>query len=60
MMSNDLSQDKATEKTVTIRVDRNIADQFKKIAKDNNRSQATLIRDFMFDYVEKNGQGKLF
>lgn len=59
-MSNDLSQDKATEKTVTIRVDRNIADQFKKIAKDNNRSQATLIRDFMFDYVEKNGQGKLF
>ncbi len=59
-MSNNLSQDKSIEKTVTIRVDRNIADQFKKIAKDNNRSQATLIRDFMIDYVEKNGQGKLF
>lgn len=59
-MSNNLSQDKSIEKTVTIRVDRNVADQFKKIAKDNNRSQATLIRDFMFDYVEKNGQGKLF
>lgn len=58
MMSNNLSQDKLTEKTVTIRVDRNIADQFKKIAKDNNRSQAMLIRDFMFDYVEKNQQDK--
>jgi predicted transcriptional regulator len=58
MMSNNLSQDKSIEKTVTIRVDRNVADQFKKIAKDNNRSQATLIRDFMIDYVEKNQQDK--
>lgn len=57
-MSNNLSQDKSIEKTVTIRVDRNVADQFKKIAKDNNRSQATLIRDFMLDYVEKNQQDK--
>mgnify|MGYP000011714353 FL=1 len=57
-MSNNLSQDKSIEKTVTIRVDRNVADQFKKIAKDNNRSQATLIRDFMIDYVEKNQQDK--
>ena len=59
-MSSGINQNKSIEKTVTIRVDRNIADQFKKIAKDNNRSQATLIRDFMIDYVEKNGQGKLF
>lgn len=58
MMSNNLSQDKSIEKTVTIRVDRNVADQFKKIAKDNNRSQATLIRDFMIDYVEKNQPAK--
>ena len=57
-MSSGINQNKSIEKTVTIRVDRNIADQFKKIAKDNNRSQATLIRDFMIDYVEKNQQDK--
>lgn len=59
MMGSDLNQDKSLEKTVTIRVDRNIADQFKKIAKEKNRSQAFLIRDFMIDYVEKNQQDKL-
>ncbi len=57
-MSSGINQNKSIEKTVTIRVDRNIADQFKKIAKDNNRSQATLIRDFMIEYVEKNQQDK--
>lgn len=47
------------EKTVTLKVDRALADAFKLSAKANNRSQSLLIRDFMADYVKKNGQIKL-
>ena len=47
------------EKTVTLKVDRALADAFKRSAKANNRSQSLLIRDFMADYVKKNGQIKL-
>ncbi len=47
------------EKTVTLKVDRALADAFKLSAKANNRSQSLLLRDFMADYVKKNGQIKL-
>lgn len=55
-MSDERSGD---EKTVTLKVDRALADAFKRAAKANNRSQSLLIRDFMADYVKKNGQIKL-
>ena len=55
-MSEKSSSD---EKTVTLKVDRALADAFKRAAKANNRSQSLLIRDFMADYVRKNGQIKL-
>lgn len=48
-------------KTVlTVRVDKDLAEQFKKIAHDNNRNQSILVRDFIENYVKKNGQGDLF
>jgi predicted transcriptional regulator len=47
------------EKTVTLKVERNLADAFKRTAKANDRSQSLLIRDFMKAYVRKNGQIKL-
>lgn len=55
-MSNNTDQDKSSEKTVTVRVNRGLADEFKRIAKSKNRSQALLIRDFMIEYVENNGK----
>lgn len=51
---------KTAEKTVTLKVDRDLADAFKRAAKATDRSQSLLIRDFMKDYVNKNGQAKLF
>lgn len=55
-----MQDDKTKEKTVTLKVDRELADAFKRTAKAKNRSQSLLIRDFMQDYVKKNGQNKLF
>lgn len=46
--------------TFTCRVDKDLCEQFKKIAKDNNRTASQLVRDFMANYVKKNGQGDLF
>lgn len=51
---------KTAEKTLTFKVDRDLADAFKRAAKANDRSQSLLIRDFIKDYVKKNGQAKLF
>ena len=51
---------KTAEKTVTLKVERDLADAFKRAAKANDRSQSLLIRDFIKDYVKKNGQAKLF
>ncbi len=46
--------------TMTVRVDRDLAKLFKKIAKENNRNQAQLLRDFIKSYCEKNGQAEMF
>ncbi len=46
--------------TLTVRIDNDLAKQFKKIAKANNRMQAQLLRDWITQYVKKNGQGDLF
>lgn len=45
--------------TFTFQVDENLKKTFKKIAKDNNRTASQLMRDWMQEYVKKNGQGKL-
>lgn len=55
-----MQNDKTQEKTLTLKVNRELADAFKRAAKANNRSQSLLIRDFIQEYVEKNGQAKLF
>lgn len=44
---------KTAEKTVTLKVERDLADAFKRAAKANDRSQSLLIRDFMKDYVNR-------
>lgn len=52
--------EQAKQTTLTVRLDSNLAEQFKKIANDNNRKQAQLMRDWITLYVKKNGQGDLF
>ena len=39
--------------------DKELIESFKRIAKDNNRTASQLVRDYMIEYVKKNGQGKL-
>lgn len=46
--------------TFNMRVDKNLADQFKKAAKANNRTASQLLRDCMIDYVKKNRQADMF
>ena len=46
--------------TLTVRLDSDLAKQFKQIAKANNRMKAQLMRDWITAYVKKNGQGDLF
>lgn len=48
------------DSTFTCRVDKDLCDTFKKLAKDNNRTASQLVRDFMEHYVKKKGQGDLF
>lgn len=49
------------QKTVlTVRIDKTLAEQFKKIAQDNNRNQSLLVRDWITQYVKKNGQIDMF
>lgn len=47
------------ESTFTCRGNKELIDAFKRIAKDNNRTASQLVRDYMQEYVKKNGQGKL-
>ena len=47
------------DSTFTCRADRDLIDAFKVTAKDNNRTASQLVRDYMIEYVKKNGQGKL-
>ena len=49
-----MSQQEQT--TFNMRVDRNLVDQFKKAAKENNRTASQLLRDCMIEYVKKHRQ----
>ena len=44
---------------ITVKIDRNTAKTFANIAKENNRNKSILIRDWINQYIAKNGQGKL-
>ncbi len=46
--------------TFNMRVDKNLVQQFKKIARANNRTASQLLRDCMIDYVKKNRQADMF
>ena len=48
-----------SDSTFTCRADKELVEAFKRIAKDNNRTASQLVRDYMIEYVKKNGQGKL-
>lgn len=50
---------KTNDSTFTCRADKDLIHAFKRIAKDNNRTASQLVRDYMIEYVKKNGQGKL-
>lgn len=52
--------DEKKDKVLTVATDPDLYEAFKKTAKDNDRTMTVLVRDFMRDYVKKNGQGKLF
>lgn len=55
--SSVMSQEQTT---FNMRVDRNLVDQFKKAAKENNRTASQLLRDCMIDYVKKHRQADMF
>lgn len=46
----------STDVKMSVIVDRELARAFKEVAKANNRNQSILLRDFMQQYVKKNGQ----
>mgnify|MGYP003393225143 FL=1 len=50
---------KTNDSTFTCRADKDLIESCKRIAKDNNRTASQLVRDYMIEYVKKNGQGKL-
>ncbi len=47
------------EVTYQIRVNEELKNAFIESAKAKDRTAAQLLRDFMRDYVKKNGQGEL-
>ena len=48
--------EKQYEKNINIRVQGNLREAFVQTAKDNGKQASVLLREFMQDYVEKNGQ----
>lgn len=56
-----MSSLKLDEKTAfTMRVDKNLIEQFKQAARANNRTASQLLRDCMIDYVKKHRQVDMF
>lgn len=45
--------------TFNMRVGRTLVEQFKKAAKENNRTASQLLRDCMIDYVKEHRQSTL-
>lgn len=48
------------KRQLTVQMDNDLYESFKRVAKDNDRSMGLLVREFAKNYVKKNGQGDLF
>lgn len=48
------------KRQLTVQMDSDLYESFKRVAKDNDRSMGLLVREFAKNYVKKNGQGDLF
>lgn len=48
------------KRQLTVQMDNDLYESFKKVAQNNDRSMGLLIRDFVKDYIKKNAQGDLF
>lgn len=48
------------QKRLNVRVDAHLVDAFFAVAAANDRTASQLVRDFMREYVRKNGQIDLF
>lgn len=46
--------------TMSLRLDKDLFNTFKKIADEQDRTTSQLVRDFIREYVKKNQQNKLF
>lgn len=44
----------------TLRIEQGLKDEFVAAAKSQDRTASQVLRDFMRDYVKKNGQTDLF
>lgn len=48
------------QKLLTVTMDRELYNAFKKTTKAQDRTMSLVVRDFARKYVQKNGQGYLF
>lgn len=48
------------QKLLTVTMDRELYNAFKKTTKSQDRTMSVVVRDFARKYVQKNGQGDLF
>lgn len=52
--------EKPKKRQLTIQMDEDLYESFKRVAAANDRKMGLLVRDFAKQYVLKNGQGELF
>lgn len=52
--------EKSKKRQLTILMDNDLYESFKRVATANDRKMGLLVRDFAKHYVQKNGQGELF
>ena len=56
----NVAQEKPKKRQLTILMDDDLYESFKRVAAANDRKMGLLVRDFAKHYVQKNGQGELF
>ncbi|STZ01568.1 Uncharacterised protein [Moraxella caprae] len=52
--------EKPKKRQLTVQMDEDLYESFKRVAAANDRKMGLLVRDFAKQYVLKNGQGELF
>lgn len=48
------------KRQLTVQMDDDLYESFKKAAQNNDRSMGLLVRDFAKEYIQKHKQGDLF